>query len=140
MTWGGTGPYNSSLLLINSGRDKLPSSLALVNPAPPYNVTILLDNYYGRQFNSLNDGKIHPKSHAIFFTDVTCVPQSGGVPALIMSFVDSYGFLKHFRPTPQLPNQIYRFDPDTGDLRVVADGLLKPNGLAFSGDGSIAYV
>lgn len=73
MTNGGTGPFRSSLLLINSGRAHLPPSLTLVNPLPPYNVTTLLDNYYGRQFNSLNDVKIHPRSKAIFFTDVTCV-------------------------------------------------------------------
>ena len=42
-----------------------------MNPRPPYNVTVLLDNYYGRQFNSLNDAKIHPLSHKIFVTDPT---------------------------------------------------------------------
>lgn len=46
-----------------------PPSITLVNPEPPYNVTVLLNNYFGRQFNSLNDVKIHPKSKAIFFTD-----------------------------------------------------------------------
>jgi gluconolactonase len=68
MTNGGTGPYNGSLLLITSGWGSLPPSLVLVNPRSPYNTTVLLNNYYGRQFNSLNDGKIHP-SGKIFFTD-----------------------------------------------------------------------
>ncbi|CCM05302.1 uncharacterized protein FIBRA_07516 [Fibroporia radiculosa] len=122
MTNGGTGPFRSSLLFINSGRALLPTSLTLVNPVPPHNVTVLLDNFYGRQFNSLNDVKVHPKSKKIFFTDVT------------------YGFLNHFRPQPLLPNQVYRFDPDTGSIRVVADGFTRPNGLAFSPDGSIAYI
>ncbi|KZT00245.1 D-lactonohydrolase-like protein [Laetiporus sulphureus 93-53] len=122
MTWGSTGPYRSSLLFFNSGSGVKPASLAIVNPAPPHNVTILVDNYFGRQFNSLNDGKIHPKSGKIFFTDVT------------------YGFLKGFKPAPLLPNQGYRFDPDTGHIRVVADGLKRPNGLAFSPDGNIAYI
>lgn len=69
MTNGGTGPVDGSLLLVNSGRGLLPPSITLANPEPPYNATVLLDNYFGRQFNSLNDVKIHPKSKAIFFTD-----------------------------------------------------------------------
>ncbi|KAH9919614.1 D-lactonohydrolase-like protein [Fomitopsis serialis] len=121
-TWGATGPYKSSLILINSGNVDRPSSIALMNPAPPYNITVLFDNYYGRQFNSLNDGKIHPTSHKIFVTDPT------------------YGFLQHFREPPLLHNQVYRFDPDTGNVRVVSDELVRPNGLAFSADGQIAYV
>jgi gluconolactonase len=73
VTNGGTGPYHSSLLLITSGQNSIPPSIALVNPKSPNNVTVLLDNYYGRQFNSLNDIKIHRPSGNFFFTDVTCV-------------------------------------------------------------------
>ena len=72
-TNGGTGPYHSSLVFITSGRNSIPPSIALVNPRSPYNVTVLLDNYYGRQFNSLNDIKIHRPSGNFLFTDVTCV-------------------------------------------------------------------
>ena len=75
MTNGGTGPFNSKLVLANSGRGPLPPSLALVDPTPPHNTTVLLDNFFGRQFNSLNDVKIHPGSNKLFFTDVTCVPE-----------------------------------------------------------------
>lgn len=73
MTNGGTGPYHSSLVLITSGRGPLPPSIALVDPKSPNNVTVLLDNYYGRQFNSLNDIKIHRPSGNFFFTDVMYV-------------------------------------------------------------------
>ena len=68
MTNGGTGPYNSSLLLITSGRGPLPPSIVMVNPLPPHNTTVLLDNFFGRQFNSLNDVKVHPSGN-LFFTD-----------------------------------------------------------------------
>ncbi|KAI0696584.1 calcium-dependent phosphotriesterase [Cytidiella melzeri] len=122
MTNGGTGPFRGSLLLINSGRGALPPSIALVNPEEPHNATVLLDNFFGRQFNSLNDIKIHPQSKKLFFTDVT------------------YGFLNHFRPAPLMPSQVYRFDPDTGVVRVVADGFDKPNGIAFTKDGKTAYI
>ncbi|KAF9028930.1 D-lactonohydrolase-like protein [Hymenopellis radicata] len=121
MTNGGTGPVNSSLLLINSGRGPRPPNIVRVNPSSPQNATVLLDNYYGRQFNSLNDIKVHP-SGKLFFTDVV------------------YGFLNHFRPQPLMPSQVYRFDPATGAVRVVADGFDKPNGIAFTADGKTAYI
>ncbi|KAF8335588.1 hypothetical protein F5887DRAFT_1079113 [Amanita rubescens] len=116
MTNGGTGPYHSNLLFINSGRGPHPPTIALINPSHPHNATILLDNYYGRQFNSLNDIKVHPSGN-IFFTDVI------------------FGYLFNFRPAPRLPSQVYRFDPRTGNVRVVATGFDKPNGIAFSPDG-----
>ncbi|KAL1702074.1 hypothetical protein EV121DRAFT_282138 [Schizophyllum commune] len=119
MTNGGTGPYYGKLLFINSGRGHRPSSLTLTDPAPPYNTFVLLNNFYGRQFNSLNDVKIHP-SGKIFFTDTI--------------------YLQDFRPDPTLPSQVYRLDPATGAVRAVADGFHKCNGLAFSRDGKTAYV
>ncbi|KAI0754549.1 hypothetical protein C8Q80DRAFT_1216522 [Daedaleopsis nitida] len=76
MTNGGTGPFFGQLVLANSGRGPLPPSIALVNPLPPHNTTVLLDNLFGRQFNSLNDVKIHPGTNKL------------------------YGFLNHFRPPP----------------------------------------
>ncbi|KAK7050474.1 SGL domain-containing protein [Favolaschia claudopus] len=121
MTNGGTGPFHGNLLLINSGRGPLPPSIAVVNPNPPHNATVLLDNFFGRQFNSLNDIKIHP-SGKIFFTDTI------------------YGFLNHFRPEPLMPNQVYRLDPETGAVRVVAAEFDKCNGIAFTGDGKTAYI
>ena len=75
MTNGGTGTYYGSLMLINSGRGMRPPNIALVNPRAPYNTTVILDNYFGRQFNSLNDIKIHPKTGKLFFTDTTYVSQ-----------------------------------------------------------------
>ena len=77
MTNGGTGTYYGSLMLINSGRGVRPPNIALVNPRAPHNTTVILDNYFGRQFNSLNDVKVHPRSGKIFFTDVTYARVSG---------------------------------------------------------------
>ncbi|KAF8631744.1 hypothetical protein AX15_002224 [Amanita polypyramis BW_CC] len=121
MTNGGTGPYHSSLLFINSGRGPHAPSITLVNPSPPHNATVLLDNYYGRQFNSLNDIKVHPSGN-LFFTDVT------------------YGYFFGFRSAPRMPNQVYRFDPTTGAVRAVATDFDKPNGIAFSPDGKTSYI
>ena len=52
----------------------------------------------------------------------------------------SYGFLNRFRPEPLMPNQIYRFDPVTHRVRVVATGFNKCNGIALSEDGKLAYM
>ncbi|VDB92364.1 unnamed protein product [Peniophora sp. CBMAI 1063] len=121
MTNGGTN-FRGDLLFVTTGRGPLPPTIARVNPKPPYNDTVLLDNFFGRQFNSVNDVKVHPTSGVIFFTDST------------------YGFLSNYRPLPLLPNQVYRLDPDTRQIRVVADGFIRCNGIAFTGDGKTAYV
>lgn len=71
---------------------------------------MLLNNYYGRAFNSLNDVAINPKNQDIYFTD------------------PEYGFLQDFRPSPGLPNQVYRYNDRTGAVSVVADGFKLPNG------------
>ena len=39
-----------------------------------------------------------------------------------------------------MPNQIYRFDPVTRRVRVVATGFNKCNGIALSEDGKLAYM
>lgn len=158
MTNGGTN-FRGELLLVQSGRGNLPPNVARVNPDSPFNSTVILDNFFGRQFNSLNDVKIHPKSGKIFFTDVTLVDFLAFNSKLICINIElmffsllslflfphfssfrRYGFLNHFRFNPQLPNQVYRFDPDTGALRVVADGFDRCNGIAFSPDGNTAFV
>jgi len=93
-----------------------------MNPYPPYNVTVAIDHFYGRQFNSLNDVKVHSTSGNIFFTDVP------------------YGYYLNFKPEPQLPNQLYSFNPRTGAIRVVESTIDKPNGFAFSKDYKTVYV
>src|SRR5205814_352848 len=52
----------------------------------------------------------------------------------------SYGFLQGFRPASQSGDYVYRYDPASDRLDVVADSFDKPNGLAFSPDGSVLYV
>jgi gluconolactonase len=52
----------------------------------------------------------------------------------------AYGRLQGFRPPPALGDRVYRYDPATRDLAVVADGFDKPNGLVFSPDERTLYV
>ena len=64
--------------------------------------------------------------------------------ANLQDFVNSlsqiYGFEQGFRNQPQLPCQVYRLDVISGDIRVVADGFGRPNGLCFSPDEKTLYV
>lgn len=109
----GATNYRGQLIFTGEGQGAdIPPALYVMNPEEPHNTTILLNNFFGRQFNSLNDVSINPRNGEIYFTDVT------------------YGFLQDFRPAPGFPNQVYRFNPDTGVVTVVADGFVNPNGMA----------
>ncbi|KAI9051736.1 hypothetical protein LZ554_004776 [Drepanopeziza brunnea f. sp. 'monogermtubi'] len=81
----------------------------------------MVTGFHGRDFNSVNDVVV-AKDGAIWFTD------------------PCYGHEQDFRQRPKLPCHVYRFEPETGDLRVVADGLGRPNGLAFSPDEKTLYI
>ncbi|KAJ9149415.1 Lactonohydrolase [Pleurostoma richardsiae] len=119
---GGTN-YKGNIIFAAEGQgEAIPSALYLMNPYPPYNTTVLLNNFFGRQFNSINDVAVHPRNKEIYFTD------------------SLYGFLQDFRPAPGIQNQVYRFNEATGAVSVIADGFGIPNGLTFSPDGSYAYV
>jgi gluconolactonase len=52
----------------------------------------------------------------------------------------SYGFLQGFRPEPEVPDRVYRYDPVENELSALADDFDKPNGLAFSPDERVLYV
>lgn len=82
----------------------------------------LLTNFYGRNFSSINDVRQHPTTGDLWFTDA------------------DYGYFQDFRPKPTQPKQVYRFEPKTGIVQVVADGFVQPNGLEFSPDLKTLYV
>lgn len=81
----------------------------------------LVGSFRGQPLNSPNDVVVACDG-AVWFTD----------PA--------YGALQGFRPAPALGEHVYRHDPATGDLDVVATGFDKPNGLVFAPDGDVLYV
>jgi gluconolactonase len=87
-------------------------------------ITVLADKYDGKRLNSPNDVVVKSDG-SIWFTD----PPFGLL-----------GFYEGVRAAPELPQNVYRLDPSTGDLVVVAEGLLGPNGLCFSPDESLLYV
>ncbi|PGH23193.1 hypothetical protein AJ80_02723 [Polytolypa hystricis UAMH7299] len=113
--------FNDRILYCAQGDKTTPSGLVLVDPITGDSET-LINNFYGREFNSVNDVVIHHGTGDIWFTDPT------------------YGYEQAFRPAPVLPKQVYRFRPSTGQCWVVADGFDMCNGLCFSPDYTQMYV
>lgn len=119
----GATNYRGQIVFTGEGQgNETAPALYLMNPREPYNTTVLVNNFAGRQFNSLNDVAVNPRNGELYFTD------------------SLYGYLQDFRPPPGLPTQVYRLNTDTGVLSAVADGFDKPNGITFSPDGEFAYV
>jgi gluconolactonase len=108
------------LLVCEQGSLEQSAAITAVDRATGATQTIL-DASRGLPLNSPNDVVV-ARDGAIWFTD------------------PCYGFLQGFRPEPALPDRLYRYDPRTLELRAAADGFDKPNGLAFSPDGSTLYV
>ena len=114
-------PDMQSLLICAQGDLHSEGGLIEMNAHSPYDTRLVLTDYHGRRFNSVND-VVYAKDGSIWFTD------------------PNYGFEQGFRPSPELPNQIYRYDDSIHDVRAMADDLLKPNGLCFSPDERTLYV
>ena len=87
-------------------------------------ITVLIDQFEGKPLNAPNDVVVHSDG-AVWFTD------------------PGYGILMNYegqRAEAELPTRVYRLDTATGAATVVADDLVKPNGLCFSPDESRMYV
>ncbi|MCA1491620.1 SMP-30/gluconolactonase/LRE family protein [Ensifer sp. NBAIM29] len=88
-------------------------------------ITTLAESFDGRRLNSPNDVVVRSDG-TIWFTDPT------------------YGILSDyegFRAEPEQEGRnVYRLDPETGELAAVATDFNQPNGLAFSPDETILYV
>jgi gluconolactonase len=88
-------------------------------------VTVLVDRWDGRRFNSPNDVVVRHDG-TVWFTDPSYGIQS-----------DYEGF----EAEPEINGcHVYRFDPRDGRCTRVTDDLQRPNGLAFSLDSRQLYV
>jgi gluconolactonase len=88
-------------------------------------ITVLADAYDGKRLNSPNDVVVRSDG-AIYFTD----PAYG---------IES-DYEGHKGEMEQRACFVFRVDPITGALTVVADDMDRPNGLAFSLDERLLYV
>ena len=88
------------------------------------NVTTLVDRHGGKRLNAPNDVVVKSDG-TIWFSDPL------------------YGISNDYeggRQVSEQPPAVYRFDPQNGDIRVVADDFDGPNGIAFSPDESRLYI
>jgi gluconolactonase len=92
---------------------------------PDGSITVIADSYKGKRLNSPNDVVVKSDG-SIWFTDPT------------------YGIMSDYEGHKAEPEQdgcyVYRVDPASGEVAVVADDFVKPNGLAFSTDESVLYI
>jgi gluconolactonase len=87
-------------------------------------ITVLADRYQGKPLNAPNDLAVHSDG-AVWFTD------------------PGYGILSNYeghKAAFELPANVYRIDPKTNALTVVASDMEKPNGICFSPDEKKLYV
>jgi gluconolactonase len=87
-------------------------------------ITTIMSHHEGKQLSSPNDVVVKSDG-SVWFTD------------------PPFGLLGHYeghRAEPELPQNVYRVDADTGEATVVAGDVLGPNGLCFSPDESILYI
>src|SRR6476661_1308382 len=87
-------------------------------------ITVLMDSFNGKRLNSPNDIVVKSDG-SIWFTDPTF-----GI----------LGDYEGYKAEPELPMHVYRYDPDTGKASIAAEGVLGPNGLAFSPDEKLLYI
>jgi gluconolactonase len=87
-------------------------------------ITVLMDGFDGKRLNSPNDVVVKSDG-SIWFSD----PPFG-----ILSDYEGH------KAEPELPSNLYRFDPATGKATVLDGGIAGPNGLAFSPDETKLYV
>jgi gluconolactonase len=88
-------------------------------------ITVLADRYKGKRLNSPNDVVVKSDG-SVWFTD----PPYG-----IMSDYEGHKAKSEIGAC-----NVYRIDPKSGDLSVVADDFNKPNGIAFSPDEQTLYI
>jgi len=87
-------------------------------------ITVIADRHDGKPLNSPND-IVCKSDGSIWFTD----PPFGIL-----------GFYEGHVEKPELPTNVYRWDPKTQKLAVVAGDVNRPNGLAFSPDEKRLYI
>jgi gluconolactonase len=88
-------------------------------------ITVIASHYQGKRLNSPNDAVVK-SDDSIWFTD----PAYG---------IDS-DYEGHKAESEIGACNVYRVDPHSGDIRIVADDFVRPNGIAFSPDERRLYV
>ncbi|TVQ25138.1 MAG: SMP-30/gluconolactonase/LRE family protein, partial [Spirochaetaceae bacterium] len=100
-------------------------SRSVVRTEPDGSRTVLASHYNGKRLNSPNDVAVKSDG-SVWFTDPT------------------YGIVTDYegnRADGEIGScNVYRIDPESMEIAVVADDFVMPNGIAFSPDESVLYV
>ncbi|GGS80585.1 SMP-30/gluconolactonase/LRE family protein [Nonomuraea spiralis] len=88
-------------------------------------ITVIADRWQGRRLNSPNDAVVRSDG-SIWFTDPPYGITSNYEGVVAEQEIDGCN--------------VYRVDPVTGEVKIVADDFVRPNGLAFSLDEKLLYV
>ncbi|KAH8929410.1 calcium-dependent phosphotriesterase [Atractiella rhizophila] len=109
--------HNGTIFLATVGDDEThPPALVALDPRT-FQSNAILNNYRGVHFNGIDD-LIVTTEGSFFFTDL------------------GFG-----APLPaQLGRWTYMYNPLSGEIRLLDDSLVAPNGLALSPDESILYI
>ncbi|HEY1423567.1 MAG TPA: SMP-30/gluconolactonase/LRE family protein [Candidatus Acidoferrum sp.] len=87
-------------------------------------ITVLMDRFQDKRLNAPNDLTVHSDG-AIWFSD------------------PGYGIMSNYeghKAAFELPANVYRLDPKTREVTVVAGDMDKPNGICFSPDEKKLYI
>jgi gluconolactonase len=87
-------------------------------------ISILADRYNGKRLSAPNDVVVDSKG-AIWFTD-----PGYGIESPYEGYIQK----------SELPRAVYRIDPNGGTIKIVADDVIRPNGLTLSPDESLLYI
>ncbi|KAL4949478.1 hypothetical protein BDW69DRAFT_198069 [Aspergillus filifer] len=115
---------NGSVYWAQEGNTTTPSAIVRMDPRT-LRTEVVKNNFYGHRFNSLND---------------VVVTRNG-----IVFFTDGYYGWDNFNTTlfPELANGIYRWDMNTGNIKMVAGAaegaFFNPNGLILNSNETKLY-
>ena len=87
-------------------------------------ITLLMDKFDGKRLNSPNDVVVKSDG-SIWFTDP------------VFGLLGNY---EGYKGESEIDPNVYRIDGATGKAAIVAEGVLGPNGLAFSPDEKKLYI
>ncbi|MEL6653392.1 MAG: SMP-30/gluconolactonase/LRE family protein [Bacteroidota bacterium] len=112
---------DGSLILCQHGDRRVAKMVAPLSE-PSAKFVSVVKGWEGKRFNSPNDAAFHPNG-MLYFTD------------------PPYGLEKRMEdPNKEIDFQgVYRVDA-SGEVHLLTDQLTRPNGIAFSPEGDIAYV
>ncbi|KAJ9649899.1 hypothetical protein H2198_010774 [Neophaeococcomyces mojaviensis] len=117
--------HNGAVYWVQEGNYTTPGGVVRMDPVT-LKTQVVKNNFYTHRFNSPNDIVVS-NSGAAFFTDGYYGHDN---------FNDSLN--------PQLVNGVYRWDMNTGNIKMVAGaadgGFFNPNGLSFNADQSKLFV